>query len=124
MGALWQDVRYASRVLLKSPGFTATAILTLALGIGANSTIFSWINSTLLNPIPGAANTGNILAFTSGGDSRDPIPFSYPDLLDLRERTKSFPALTALSIEPMNLTGRAKPERTWGSLFPRTTSIF
>ena len=116
MGALWQDVRYALRVLLKSPGFTATAILTLALGIGANSTIFSWINSTLLNPIPGAANTGNILAFTSGGNSRTPIPFSYPDFLDLRERTKSFSALTAFSIEPMNLTGKAKPERTWGTL--------
>jgi predicted permease len=116
VGALWQDVRYALRVLLKSPGFTATAILTLALGIGANSTIFSWINSTLLNPIPGAANTGNILAFTSGGDSRNPIPFSYPDFVDLRERTKSFSALTAFSIEPMNLTGRAKPERTWGTL--------
>jgi predicted permease len=116
MGALWQDVRYALRVLLKSPGFTATAILTLALGIGANSTIFSWINSTLLNPIPGAANTGNILAFTSGGDSRNPIPFSYPDFLDLRERSKSFFALTAFSIEPMNLTGKARPERIWGSL--------
>jgi predicted permease len=116
MGALWQDVRYALRVLLKSPGFTATAILTLALGIGANSTIFSWINSTLLNPIPGAASTGNILAFTSGGNSRTPIPFSYPDFLDLRQRTKSFSALTAFSIEPMNLTGKAKPERTWGTL--------
>ena len=116
MGALWQDVRYALRVLLKSPGFTATAILTLALGIGANSTIFSWINSTLLNPIPGAANTGNILAFTSGGSSRNPIPLSYPDFLDLRERTKGFSALTGFSIEPMNLTGKAKPERTWGTL--------
>jgi predicted permease len=116
MGALWQDVRYAIRVLLKSPGFTATAILTLALGIGANSTIFSWINSTLLNPIPGAANTGNIMAFTSGGNSRTPIPFSYPDFLDLRERTKSFSALAGSSIEPMNLTGKAKPERTWGTL--------
>src|ERR1700684_3114475 len=116
MGALWQDVRYALRVLLKSPGFTAAAILTLALGISANSTIFSWINSTLLNPIPGAASTGNILAFTSGGNSRTPIPFSYPDFLDLRERTKSFASLTAFSIEPMNLTGKAKPERAWGTL--------
>ncbi|MGD0427432.1 MAG: ABC transporter permease [Candidatus Acidiferrales bacterium] len=116
MGALWQDVRYALRMLLKSPAFTATAILTLALGIGANSTIFSWINSTLLNPIPGAANTGNILAFTSGGDSRNPIPFSYLDFLDLRERTKSFSAITGFSIEPMNLTGKARPERIWGTL--------
>ena len=116
MGSLRQDIRYAFRMLLKSPGFSAIAVLTLALGIGANSTIFSWINSTLLNPIPGAANTGNIMAFTSGGNSRAPIPFSYPDFLDLRERTKSFSALTCSSIEPMNLTGKAKPERTWGTL--------
>src|SRR5580692_2695052 len=116
MGALWQDVRYALRVLLKSPAFTATAILTLALGIGANSTIFSWINSTLLNPIPGATKTGAILAFTSGGNSRTPIPSSYPAFLDLRERSKCFTALTAFSTEPINLTGKAKPERTWGTL--------
>jgi predicted permease len=116
MGSLWQDIRYAFRVLLKSPGFSAIAILTLALGIGANSTIFSWINSTLLNPIPGAVNTGNILAFTSGGNSRVPVPFSYPDFVDLRNRTTSFSSLAGASIYPMNLTGKAKPERTWGTL--------
>lgn len=116
MGSLWQDIRYAFRVLLKSPGFSAIAVLTLALGIGANSTIFSWINSTLLNPIPGAVNTGNILAFTSGGNSRVPVPFSYPDFVDLRNRTTSFSSLAGASIYPLNLTGKAKPERTWGTL--------
>jgi predicted permease len=116
MGSLWQDIRYAFRVLLKSPGFSAIAVLTLALGIGANSTIFSWINSTLLNPIPGAVNTGNILAFTSGGNSRVPVPFSYPDFVDLRHGTTSFSSLAASSIYPVNLTGKAKPERTWGTL--------
>jgi predicted permease len=116
MRSLWQDVRYAFRTLLNSPGFSAIAILTLALGIGANSTIFSWINSTLLNPIPGAAHTGNILAFTSGGNSRVPVPFSYPDFIDLRNRTTSFSSLAGSAIYPLNLTGKAKPERTWGTL--------
>jgi putative ABC transport system permease protein len=116
MGSLWQDVRYAFRMLQKAPGFAAIAILTLALGIGANSTIFSWINSTLLNPIPGAVHTGDILALTSGGNSRVPVPFSYPDFVDLRKSTTSFSALIGSAIYPLNLTGKAKPERTWGTL--------
>ena len=52
MRSLWEDVAHALRLFVKSPGFTAVAVLTIALGIGANSTIFSWINSTMLNPIP------------------------------------------------------------------------
>ena len=53
MNSFWQDVRYSLRMIAKAPGYAAIAVLTLALGIGANTTIFSWINSTLLNPIPG-----------------------------------------------------------------------
>lgn len=60
MTTLLQDFRYGSRMLLKRPGFTAVAVGTLALGIGATSTIFSWIDSTLLNPIPGLSDTGNL----------------------------------------------------------------
>jgi len=55
VNSFWQDVRYSLRVIAKAPGFAAIVILTLAMGIGANTTIFSWINATLLNPIPGLA---------------------------------------------------------------------
>ena len=116
METLLQDLRYSFRVLRKSPSFAAIAVLTLALGIGANSTIFSWINSTLLNPIPGVRHTSDFVVMTEGGTARSPIPFSYLDYMDLRNRTRSFTGLIAYEINPMNLTGSGKPERVWGTL--------
>ena len=61
IGNLIQDSRYGFRALASEPGLPALAVLTLALGIAANSTIFSWINSTLLNPIPGVAHTSDLV---------------------------------------------------------------
>ncbi len=116
MRNLIQDLRYGLRMLRKDPGFTAIAILTLALGIGANSTIFSWINSTLLNPLPGVSKTSDLYALTSGGTAESPHVFSYPDFVDLRNRTQSFSGMLASSIYPMDLTGDGNPERTWGTL--------
>jgi predicted permease len=112
---LLQDVRYGWRVLRKTPGFTALAVLTLALGIGANTTIFSWINSTLLNPIPGAAQTSRIVSMTLGGTVVDPGQFSYPDYVDLRDSSRSFSGLAAFAFRPVDLTGTEKPERLWAA---------
>jgi predicted permease len=104
--SLRQDVRYGLRMLRKNPGFTATAVLTLALGIGANSTIFSWINATLLNPIPGVSHASEYVELVTG--------VSYPDYLDLRDRNHSLSALVACDLFPMDLTGNGKPEHVWG----------
>src|ERR1035438_1241811 len=88
------DLRFALRQLRKNPGFTALAVGTLALGIAANLTIFSWINSTLLNPIPGIAHTGNMITIMRGERSEHPTPpFSYLDFRDLRDSTHSFSGL-------------------------------
>ncbi len=95
---LFQDIRFGLRMRRKNPGFTATAVLTLALGIGANSTIFSWINATLLNPIPGVSHASEYVELVTG--------VSYPDYLDLRDRNHSLSALVACDLFPMDLTTR------------------
>jgi predicted permease len=116
MGTIGQDVRYALRNLRLSPGFSALAILTLALGIGANSTIFSWINGTLLNPIPGSFNTSNLVTLNRSTQLRAARDFSYPDYLDLREQNHSFSGIAASAFRPVDITGGARPEHTWATL--------
>jgi predicted permease len=112
METLFQDLRYALRMLRKNPGFAIVSVITLALGIAANTTIFSWINATLLNPIPGVSRPNEIVAVQSGRAN----PFSYPDFLDLRDRGKSFAGLTAFTFAPASLTGEGKPERVWATM--------
>ena len=117
MTTLLQDFRYGLRMLAKRPGFTAVAVGTLALGIGATSTIFSWIDSTLLNPIPGLSDTGNLVTVMRGTISEHPTPpFSYPDYVDLRTRNQAFSGLLAYHDDFMSLTGRQRPERIYGAL--------
>jgi hypothetical protein len=114
MNTLLQDVRFGIRMLAKNPGFTAVAEITLALGIGATSTIFSWINSTMLDPIPGVADTSKLVSVMRGEWSENPTPpFSYPDYVDLRSRTESFSGLIAYEQDFVSLTGNARPERLY-----------
>ncbi len=117
MGTTLQDLKYGLRMLAKSPVFTAIVVLTLALGIGANSTIFSWINSTLLNPIPGVAHTSDLVTVMRGERSEHPSPpFSYLDYADLRDHTQSLSNLLAYHDDFMSLTGTDKPQRIYGAL--------
>lgn len=113
----WRDVRFAVRMLRKNLGFTAIAVLTLALGIAANTTVLSWISSTLLNPIPGVARTSDMVTVARGVRSDFPTPpFSYPDLRDLGQRTQTFSGLLGYHEDYMSLTGVARPERIYGAL--------
>jgi predicted permease len=117
MKPLLADTLYALRQLRRAPGFAVTAVLTLALGIGANSTILSWISATLFNPIPGAANTGRMLHIQRGERSEHPTPpLSYPDFVDLRANTKSFSGMIAEHQDYISITGSGKPERIYGEL--------
>src|ERR1700757_4390073 len=117
MRNLIQDARYAVRTLAGKPGLPAMAVLTLALGITANSTIFSWINSTLLNPIPGVAHTSDLVTVMRGERSEHPTPpFSYLDYRDLRDNNHSFSGLLAYHHEYASLTGIGQPERIYAVL--------
>ncbi len=116
MSALFQDLRYGLRMMAKNPGFTVLAVLTLALGIGANSTIFSWINSTLLNPIPGQTHTAELVSVMRGERSEHPTPpFSYPDYVDIRASNQSLSGLLAYHDDYIYITGSSKPERVYGA---------
>jgi predicted permease len=111
---LGRDVRYALRQLRKSPGFTITATAMLAIAICANSTIFSWIEGTMLRPIPGAQDTGELVSLQRGERSFSPTPpFSYLDYRDLREQNRTFTGILAYHHDWIALTGGAQPERAY-----------
>src|SRR5215467_14253606 len=91
------DLRYAFRVLCKSPGFTIVAILTLALGIGANTAIFSVIDAMLLRPLPFKAPDQIVTIWARSRLSADRDVQSYPNFIDLREQNRSFSAMAAFT---------------------------
>jgi predicted permease len=101
-------------MIVKAPGYACITVLTLALGIGANTTIFSWINASLLNPVPGISNPRELVALSLSPDGTNPFPFTYPDFEALRNGQQSCDGLTATNIAPMSLTGSGKPQRVWG----------
>ncbi len=117
MAGLLQDVRYALRQLRKSPGFAITAVMMLGLGICANSTVFSWINGTMLHPVPGARDTGDLVTVMRGAWTNSPAPpLSYPDYRDLRQANHSFSGMLAYNHDWVALTGgNAIPERIYVS---------
>src|SRR6516225_2339066 len=112
--SFWHDIRYSLRVIAKAPGFAALAILTLALGIGANTTIFSWINSTLLNPVPGLSRPSEVVSLTLSKPGDNPFPFTYPDFEAMRNGQQSFTGIAACNFVQVSLKGKSKPERIWG----------
>ncbi len=110
MNNFWQDIRFGGRMLLKSPGFALVTILALALGIGANSAIFSVVNAVLLRPLP--FKTAERLVFLSEWSQQVPnMSVSYPNYQDWREQSTSFEQLAAFRSAGYTLTGAGEPER-------------
>ena len=110
METLWQDVRYSLRVLGKNPGFAAIAILTLALGIGANTALFSVVNGVLLRPLP-YPQSDRIVAISEKTANFDRSSISYPNFLDWRRSNSTFSSIAAYRSDDFSMTGSGEPER-------------
>ena len=112
MNSFFRDLRYSARMLLKSPGFTVVAVLALTLGIGANTAIFSVVNSVLLRPLP-YSDPGRLMQLweASAKKGRSEIPASYPNFADWRDQNHVFEHVVAYSDWSFNLTGAGEPER-------------
>jgi len=110
MGNFMQDVRYAIRMLAKNPGFTIIAVLTLALGIGANTAIFSVVNGVLLRPLP-YPEPDRLVALSEKTANFESSSISYPNFLDWQRHNTSFSAMAAYRQDDLSLTGSGETER-------------
>src|SRR4051794_6844739 len=127
MGTYLQDLRYGLRMMLKSPAVSLLAIAALALGIGANTAIFSVVNTVLLRPLPFAHPEQLVMVWDTHDFARklgfDFIPTSNAAFADIEKQNHVFDRMAAIDFWTVNLTGRAEPERVEGtkvsaSLFP------
>jgi predicted permease len=114
MSQFWKDIRRSLRALKKRPAFLVVALLTLALGIGANTALFSVVNAVLLRQLP-FANADRTLWITSVRPDRSDAPFSLPDFLDYRDHINSLGSISAVGYWSANLTGRGDAERLNGT---------
>ena len=113
METLLQDLRYGLRMLAKSPGFTAIAILTLALGIGANTALFSVVNGVLLNPLA-YPHSGQLVAIYGKTTGFDRAPINYPNFLDWQRDTQTFSFMAIYRNQDYNFIGTGEAERLSG----------
>jgi predicted permease len=113
---LWQDLRFGARMLRKRPGFTLIAVVTLALGIGANTAIFTVINAALLRPLPYPGAEQIVVASTIRRDTLEVRSTSYPDFVDWRDQNTVFERFAARASTSFTLTGSDEPERVSGEL--------
>lgn len=110
---LIQDIRYGFRRLIKSPGVTIIAVLSLALGIGANTAIFSLVNTALLRPLP-IEDPEQLVSLANTSENRVFSTFSYPNYKDFRDRNDAFAGLIAYRFAPLSVSHDGVNERLWG----------
>ena len=108
-----QDLRYAFRMLLKHPGFTAVVVLTLGFGIGANAALFSVVNGVLINPLP-FPNPDQLVAFHQSKPNFETGAIPYLNFLDLQKENQTFQAMAISRPAGFSLLGAGEPERVRG----------
>src|SRR5215470_15259698 len=124
MGSLLQDLRYGVRMLVKKPGFTVVAVITLALGIGANTAIFSVVNAILLRPLQYSEPDRLVQVWQSFPQlGANQVTVSAPEFLDYRDQNRVFERMAAFRSQEFTLNSGSEPERILGSrvsaeLFP------
>ena len=122
METLLQDLRYGFRMLVKKPGFTFVAVLALALGIGANSAIFSVVNSVLLRPLPFKAPDQLMIVWEDSSKYGFPKDTPAPaNFIDWRDQNQVFESMAAVASQTFNLTGTGEPEKIEGQ---RVSAVF
>jgi predicted permease len=116
MNNFLRDVRYGLRTLARNPGFAAVAILTIGIGIGASTTIFSWMRSMLLNPLPGAAQPERVVAIENTAPDGEPLTTSYLDFRDYRDNLKQVSLVTARVGNVFSVGDAPQTTQVWGEM--------
>lgn len=117
VSTLLQDLRYGCRMAFRSPGFTAVAVLTLAVGIAVNTTVFSWIDMMRLHPISGVSHGGDLAAFENIAPDGGPLPVSWPDFRDYRDRLTLLSGFAAaIPTATLNIGEGEHAARIWGEM--------
>jgi putative ABC transport system permease protein len=118
MESIFQDIRYSVRSLIKTPGFTAVAVIVLALGIGANTAIFTVVNAILLRPLPYPDSDKLVMLWETNPRFQigiDTLPVTHGNFMDWREQNSVFEYVSALGVGRWNLTGAGEPDRISGA---------
>jgi predicted permease len=113
---LMQDLRYGLRMMARNPSFTAVTVITLAIGIGATTTVFSWIDAVLVRPLPSVSDPGRLVALESLTPGGEMVPNSYPDYRDFRDHLKLFDGIAATRPAAFSIGQEDHAERVWGEL--------
>ncbi|HEX9760194.1 MAG TPA: ABC transporter permease, partial [Candidatus Acidoferrales bacterium] len=116
MSSLWQDMRYGARMLGRNPGLTTVAVLSIALGVSANTTVFSWIYRSLFNPMGAVQRAEEIVTLNTLTASGEFLSSSYPDFRDYRDKAKSLAGVLAFQDRPLNLGNAREARIVWAEL--------